>query len=118
MRSDQYVGLNSWAQSKVLQTQKVREVGVRIHPGGVKRRFKRWVRVPVARVEVIGKIEGAWTDVVAHLHRYRLPNGKVYEEFVQATPWSSGPCYFIALKSAKGFPVRESLWSDDELANA
>jgi hypothetical protein len=117
MRCDQYIGLNEWAKKKVLATRKVREVGHRIYSDGRAVPFQRKTRVPVARIQVIGKIEGAWTPVVANLHRYTLPGGEVYEEYVQATPWSGGPCYFVALKDAKGEPVPQSLWSDEDLAH-
>jgi hypothetical protein len=40
----------------------------------------------------------------------------VYEEFVQATPWSGGPCYHIALRDRTGKVVANSLWSEEELA--
>jgi hypothetical protein len=118
MRMDQYVGLNKWATRKVNRRIKVREVGVRHFPGGKSRQFDRWVRMPLARREVIGQVPGAYKDVVANLYRYTLPKGEVYEEFIQATPWSGGPCYHIALKDRRGNVVRQSLWTDDELANA
>jgi hypothetical protein len=118
MRCDQYVGLNKWASDKVSRQQTVREVGARILPNGRAVPFDRQVVVPVAKVEVIGKITGAWKDVVANLHRYTLPDGRVYEEFIQAEPWSSGPCYFIALKNLKGNVISQSLWTTDELNNA
>lgn len=118
MRSDQYIGLNDWARKKVLATRKAREIGHRVYPDGRAVPFQRKVRVPVARVRVIGRIKGAWDPHVANLHRYTLPNGQVYEEFVQAEPWSSGPCYFIALKDRSGNEVKESLWSDEDLKRA
>ena len=118
MRMDQYVGLNKWATRRVAGSQTGREVGARILPGGRVEPFDREVYVPIARIEVIGRIKGAWDDHVADLHRYTLPTGRVYEEFVQATPWSSGPCYFIALKDNQGRVLSRSLWTDEELANA
>lgn len=115
MRCDQYIGLNDWARNFVSGTQDVREVGIRILPGGAIESFDRQMTVPVVKVEKVGEIHGAWKDVVANLHRYTMPNGKVYEEYIQAEPWSSGPCYFIALKNAKGKPVTQSLWSQHDL---
>jgi hypothetical protein len=69
---------------------------------------------------VIGTIEGAWTDVVANLHAYygEDDHGSFiqYTEYVYATPWSSGPMYFIALKDNEtGDPVPDSLWTDEEM---
>ncbi|MGH9553291.1 MAG: hypothetical protein ACRD3W_28175, partial [Terriglobales bacterium] len=71
----------------------------------------------LAQIEVIGSIEGAWDPVVAELHRHTLSDGSMYEEYVQAAPWSGGPCYFIALKDESGQPVAKSLWSEEQLAN-
>ncbi len=119
MRMDQYIGLNEWARKMVLKRHKVREFGTRVYASGKRVSFSRWARVPAARRQVVGKITGAWNPNVAALYRYSLPGGKVLEEFVQSTPWSGGPCYFIALKDvASGKPVPQSLWSDEELANA
>jgi hypothetical protein len=115
MRCDQYIGLNDWARQFVSAQQTVREVGVRIAADGKVVPFDRTEPVAMTRKEVIGQITGAWIDVVANLHRYTTPNGKVYEEFVQCSPWSGGPMYFIALKNKKGSVVRQSLWIDDEI---
>jgi hypothetical protein len=115
-RFDQYRGLNDWARKTVLRKEKVRQFGVNVFADGRRKRFSRWTNLPVARVQVIGKITGAWVDKVADLHRYTLPGGKVYEEYVQADPWSSGPVYHIALRDVKtGKPVRQSLWTQDEI---
>jgi len=35
-------------------------------------------------------------------------------EYLQATQWSSGPMYFIALKNASG-PIEETLWTEEEM---
>ncbi len=59
MRCDQYVGLNQWASEKVSRQQSVREVGARILPNGKAVPFDRKIAVPVAKVEVIGKISGS-----------------------------------------------------------
>lgn len=118
-RFDQYRGLNEWAQKTVCKREKVRIEGTMEFSDGRRKRFVRWARVPVARIRVIGKITGAWKPHVADLHRYTMADGKVYEEYIQAEPWSSGPVYHIALKDAKtGKPVRQSLWTDEEINNA
>ncbi len=114
MRMDQYIGLNKWAQERVSESHVVREVGAQILPSGKVVSFDRTVRVPLVTTEVIGHITGAWVDKVADLHRYTMPNGSVFEEFVQAEPWSGGPCYYIALKNKKGAVVRQSLWTNEE----
>lgn len=118
MRCDQYVGLNEWAKKLVSRKIKVHEVGVRTFPDGKRKRFNRWYQMPLARVTRIGTIRGAWNPEVATLHQYTFPDGRVYREYVQAAPWSGGPCYFIALKDRLGQPVPESIWTDDELASA
>jgi hypothetical protein len=125
MRCDQYIGLNYWA-NKMLYDH--RQTGV----------MERWfypdeteiddpkpflvdsvrTRIPTHKIEIIGKIEGAWNPHVADLRRFTLEDGTIYEEYIQAEPWSSGPCYFIALKDSEGNPVPESLWTDEEIANA
>lgn len=115
MRCDQYIGLNPWARRLVTRKQKVREQGVRIFANGKKQRFSRWRRMPLVRVEHAGVLRGAWTDRVALLHRYTMPNGDKYVEYVQATPWSGGPCYYIALMDKHGNPVPESLWTEEEM---
>jgi hypothetical protein len=118
MRMDQYIGLNKWAQERVSQSQVVREVGVRILSNGKVEQFDRTGPVALVVKEVIGHLPGVWKEHVADLHRYTMPNGSVFEEFVQAEPWSGGPCYHIALKNKKGAVVRQSLWTDEELGNA
>jgi len=119
MRMDQYRGLNDWACKTVLKTEKVRQFGTMVFSDGRRKRFSRWTKVPVARVRVIGKITGAWNPHVADLHRFNMPDGKVYDEYVQVTPWSGGPVYHIALRDVRtGQPVPESLWTDDEIMEA
>jgi len=49
------------------------------------------------------------------LHKYTFPDGTVYYEEVQATPWSSGPCYFLALQDEDREWVPESKWTNDEI---
>lgn len=117
-RSDQYIGLNDRARRLVLSKQKVREVGTTIFANGKKKSFNRWRRVPAARKEHAGVLRGVWTPVVAVLHRYTMPDGRVLTEYVQESPWCGGPCYFIALMDAHGKPVPESLWTSEEITSA
>ncbi len=53
---------------------------------------------------------------LAQLHRYTMPDGKVYEEYIQEIIHSGGPCYFLALRTADGQPVRHTLWTDEEVS--
>lgn len=49
------------------------------------------------------------------LHRYVFSDGRVLVEAVQAEPWSSGPCFFLALKDKNDEWVKESLWRNEEI---
>lgn len=70
----------------------------------------------VIRYKEVEKIEGAWGDYVASLHRYIFPDGRIYQEYIQANPRSSDPCYFTALKDYKtGNIIKASLWTDEEI---
>ena len=59
----------------------------------------------------LGEFEGAYGTVYP-LMRYHLLGGLLADEFVQASPWSSGPCFFIGLRVSDG---TEYLWSDEEI---
>lgn len=90
MRTDQYYGLNKWA---------------------------RWF-VEGALQEECGSVDGAFSPLVASLHEYTFADSRVYREDIQAVIWSSGPCYFAALRDWNGQWVRKSLWSGADIANA
>ena len=117
MRTDQYMGLNEWAQNFVRGEQvfAYTERVVRVYPDGRESaQPDRRVSECTVKCTKIGEIAGAWDPVVADLHEYTLPNGRVYREKVQAEPWSSGPCYFVALVDETDAWVPESLWTDEE----
>lgn len=74
---------------------------------------------------LIGTFEGAFYNNFP-LHAYLVtyegtmkdfaPSGTVvYTEFVQASPWASGPHYFIALMTDAGSKVMNSLWTEKEI---
>lgn len=119
MRTDQYIGLNGWAQSLLAANcVDARVVKLALFEDETKILSDEIERVPLYTTEVIGDIKGAFwpDDVVANLHRYTFPNGDVYEEFLQASPWSSGPCYFIALKEGgDGAVIVDSLWPEEKI---
>lgn len=118
MKTDQYYGLNAWARDLVLATQTVSEIGVRRFADDTIEAFIRSdVVISIATVSKIGEIECIFApgSVFAQLQRYELPDGRVFDEFVQAQPWNSGPCYYIALKGVDGEPVRQSLWKRKEM---
>ena len=112
MQMNQYVGLNQWAQAKVLAKRTAVETGERAFADGSKEPFERTVEVPVARITAMGKIEGYFDEVVADLRRFELPNGEAYEEFVEAAPCNGGPIFYTALKDGDGLVVTESLWGE------
>ena len=119
MRFDQYRGLNEWARKTVMKRERAKVTGVMEFEDGRKKRFTRWAMIPVARKKVIGNLAGYYKPVVAQLHRYTLSDGRVLDEYVQATIHSSGPVYHIALKDARtGEPIPESLWTDEEFNDA
>ncbi len=114
MRSDTYVGLNKWASKRVNQKMRVRVVGS-LNIRGKVVQVDREQEVTVAVVTVIGAIPGSYKDHVADLHRYTLPSGVVYEEFVQETIHCGGPNYFIALRRLSGQPLKQSLWTREQI---
>jgi len=61
---------------------------------------------------------GMFEEEKISLFKYTTDSGKVYTEYVQDDPWSSGPCIFIALKDESGNIVKESLWPEEEIENA
>lgn len=95
MRCTQFIGLNTWAQELLNQNH---------------------LKVPTG-----DKWNGMYSDD-GDLYKYtlldtRFPSdyGKEITEYVQAAPWSSGPCIFLALKDKAGNPIPESLWGEDEI---
>lgn len=121
IRSDQYVGisddarrfLNKWGCQEVkVTTTYTYSDGNEVETYDVK-------FVPNYKTEVIRMIEGAWVDEVAPLYRYILPNGEVWEEYEQATPWHSGPMYFIGLRKVIASCVHsvedDFTWSDYDI---
>lgn len=117
IREDQYYGLSERGRELVEGEQVLlyHREEKRYYPDG---RVEKLNPQPVygssVRKEKIGTLAGAWCDVVALLYRYVLPDGTVYTESIQAVPWSSGPCYFIALRDEVGNWVPESFWTDKE----
>ena len=64
-------------------------------------------------------VEGMFDEVVHTLKEYEMNDGTKIEEYIQAEPWSSGPCIYLALKNAETKePILDSLWSEDEIHNA
>jgi len=121
---DQLVGLNSWASQLARQTTTVIETGQRNTPEGkFLEHFERQVQIPVTTVEKCGSFQGMF-EIEYPLNRYTFPDGRVFQEFVQAAPWSlddavlervGGHCFFLALKDSEGKESPESLWSNEDI---
>lgn len=117
MRTTQIIGLTKAAKELLNNYEPTRiiEKLQRIYPDGHTEQFEREVTEDPRKTEECGSFFGMF-DEEYPLRRYTMPNGKVYEEYVQAEPWSSGPCIFLALRNENG-PVKESLWSEEEINN-
>lgn len=89
--------------------------GRRIYPDGRVEEFREDVRGSDVASEKCGSYEGMFGEAYP-LRRYRLPDGRVFEEAIQEEIWSSGPCIFLALKDADGEWVEESLWTEEEIS--
>jgi len=114
-RCDQYIGLNSWARRLIHQPKlSYRDFTTRVYDNGevetleVKCGYKQ-LSISEPSGETFGGFEGDY-----ELKKHTMPDGRVYKEFLQASPWSSGPMFFIALK-LDGEIVKESLWTDEEM---
>jgi hypothetical protein len=75
--------------------------------------------MPLARVRVIGTVfDSYYKTKITDLKSYKMPDGTVYEEYVQEVVGSGGPVYHLALKDQNGQPVPKSLWTEEELSDA
>lgn len=118
MRTDQYMGLSPRARAELARFCEEAVVHTIIHfQDGRKQEHQKVQVVPSYQVETIGSIAGTWNDHVANLSRYIFLDGRVWEEFVQAIPWSSGPCYFISV-TQDGDRLPRLDWNDEEIAAA
>lgn len=86
-RSDQRIGLNPWATKFVADKKR----------------------------EQYDTFETAWSGDYL-LYKYTADDGVMTYEYMQAVPWSSGPCYFIALRwGDTDKKVARSLWKTREM---
>lgn len=60
--------------------------------------INRWNKKNITEIPVseVYDTTGMFDDV--NLYKYKCKDGSWIEEFVQASPWSSGPVIFIALR--------------------
>ena len=112
-RSDQYFGLNERA-NKILQRDSMWKVGVRttVYKDG-RPDLTEDAYEPTTQERVIGHFSGMF-DAEYNLREFTLKDGRVFTEFLQAEPWSSGPMMFTALKDKDGKVVKDSLWTNND----
>ena len=84
MRCDQFMGVTTEAR-KYLDSYKVVD------------RCNKCKRPFPPTLKVIGHFAGMF-DNEYDLHEYALSNDWTAREYLQAAPWSSGPCFFLGLK--------------------
>ena len=115
------MGLNDWASTLVrgadilLYTEEI----VRVYSDGRREPAEsRPVLGSTVKEEESGEHYAGMFDDEYSLSKYTFPDGRVLYERVQATPWSSGPVFFLALQDEKGRWVPESLWSQDAIDHA
>lgn len=109
MRMDQYVGLSYGGQKFLEENAEVDHFQL-LKNGEIVEEYTE------PRKTRCGQIEGAFGNDFP-IFEYSLKDGSIVYEFVQASPWSSGPVYFIALsydEEAQN-PVAESLWYEEEM---
>lgn len=65
-------------------------------------------------LEENGTVFGMAGEDAYILQQYEMENDSIVEEYVQCSPWSSGPCIFLALRfQSTKKPVFKSLWRDE-----
>jgi hypothetical protein len=109
----QVIGLSTRAESFLARghTQYEEKVTRRYEDGTVEESNRSGSAI---RQREVGEFEGMFGEPHP-LNAYEI-EGRWYEEYVQADPWASGPCVFLALKDEAGEPLEELLWSDDEIS--
>lgn len=120
IRMDQHMGLNEWAMNFVKGEEVLAytEQGTRLYPDGREEEFGRRFMKSSVKSEPSGSTYSGMFEDIYRLSKYTFPDGRVFYDAVQSDEWSSGPCFFLALKDNNGEWVKESLWSDEEIADA
>lgn len=118
IRMTQYQGLSSNA-IEFLELQKTKKIGFRkiIETFFDKREEEKEedIIVPITTQESSEEITTGMFGEEIILYKYTKEDGSIYFEYVQASPWFSGPMIFIALKDEKGNIVKESLWLEETI---
>lgn len=114
IRKDQFIGLNERAR-KLVEGEKIlryKRYERRVYPDGTEVILDpEPVYGSLVEAEEYARIEGWWP-----LLKYTLPGDTQLYEDVQASPWSAGPMYFVALRqdTPDGPWVPESLWTAED----
>lgn len=120
MRQDNIVGLTSAAleliKNRITETVLLyTEQTIRIYPNGLKETLPlKPIMEASYKKEEYSSYHGMF-DTEYPLFKYIFSDGTVLFEAVQEEAWSSGACFFLALKNEKGEWVKESLWLEDDI---
>ena len=118
MRMDQDRGFTPWTEDFLNRLQELAytEETTRVYPDG-----RREARSPKPVYTHYYKGQHNYYigmyDQEYPLYKYQTSAGHTYYETLQASPWSSGPVFFLALKDSEDKWIKESLWSDEEIEN-
>jgi hypothetical protein len=113
----QFVGLNDRAKL-LIQGEPVYDhkmTVIREYPNGEEKREEKDIYVSSIK-ESKGdyKAFGMFEEEI-QLSNYTFPDGKVWKEKEQASPWSSGPMIFTALVDENDEWIEDSKWTDEEI---
>lgn len=114
-RSTSDIGLNERGLNLITRFVEVKEKGIRIYPDGTEEPFDRSEEKNLIKYEKTGKKYGMFGE--CDFYKYLTPEGEIYYEYVQESPWESGPVIFLALKDKDGNVVEESLWTNEEMSD-
>lgn len=109
MRTTQYIGLNPEAEAWLAKNCKSTTSIICPTCGNV--------TLPELISTNLKEITGMFNEHVDFLRQYETHTGEKVETFIQAEPWSSGPCIFLALKYSES-GIAFCLWGDEEINNA
>jgi hypothetical protein len=88
-RQTNYIGFTNQAYEKIIKSTKVKELET---------------------------IFGMFGEPINKTYLYEDSDGKKFESFIQAEPWSSGPCTFMALRWADTKElINGCYWSEEEI---
>lgn len=71
------------------------------------------------KTRLVGYFEGMF-DTKYPLNQHQLKDGRVANEYLQTSPWSSGPCLFLGLQilDSQGNVVDDLQWTENEIAES